>query len=251
VKRALAALTAIAVLSVLNGCTIATGPKTPELLLLSPKSPPAVVFAPVGDSITAGYDGVAGWPDYASREKRLQAAGGWFRVGLRTDQMVAGALERGVPAADVLVLMGCTNDIIAGHPIDECLANWDVLAAEFRMPVIVAAIAPSNTFPAETLAYNAALERHAAEHGWGFIDPWREIRAPDGTYLPGMMLRPDTDPFHPNDVAACLAGARMAEGIYDWVRGHPGPVVIPNASPIQDPEAAIARCRLMGRADGT
>ncbi len=129
------------------------------------------------------------------------------------------ALSRGVPKADVLVIMGCTNDIYVGLPISGCLAQWDRLAATTSDHILVSAIAPFNGHGAEVLAYNAALQAHAQLMGWAFADPYAGAREPDGTYQPGSASDLTVDGVHPSIRTQEAAGAILARAIVNLI--HP------------------------------
>lgn len=173
-------------------------------------------FAAVGDSITAGWAPMNSWTVYTTD---VEYAAGWFQVGLRSDQIVAGALANGKPDADVLVIMGCTNDIDQQLDWKRCLAEWDTLADAFDMPVIVSAVAPSNIWPSSFLDYNAELETHAASQGWTFVDPYAAVRNVNGTFVEGYQRDPAHDPTHPNNAAQEIAGAVLSEAIVAVAHG--------------------------------
>jgi len=187
-------------------------PTTPFTTQPAPVRIAPVTYAAYGDSITAGihvpgYIPMESWTVYIT-DKHITFDSGAFQVGLRSDQIVDSAIARGIPDVNIIVIMGCTNDIAQGVDWHNCLTQWDRLAsAAPNVKVIVSAIAPSDnpTWAAETLAYNTALAAHAAAKGWRFADPYAAVRAYDGSYLPGFQRDPSNDVTHPNDAAQQIA----------------------------------------------
>jgi lysophospholipase L1-like esterase len=231
VRRVLSALLPLgpfAVLLLLSGCALtgtAVAENTPARSAPAastaspaadrPSTPPlppgaetdVVPVVVVGDSITAG----TGPTDRADRPgpqswqhgfwgAPLEFRGGWAVPGATTEQMRAGAAGL---TADVLVLLGGTNDLATGvgWPASQEHLRGVVAAVDVDH-VVLSAIPPSDTGPARAVEYNQRLADLSQEQGWEFVDPWVTV-SQGGAWVPGT----SPDGIHPTPEAAAQAGA--------------------------------------------
>ncbi len=89
----------------------------------------------VGDSITAGDEPLAGdsvtgrgsWVP-AAEGPPLRFLGGWAVPGSTTQAMVDGVAGQRTPDADVLVLLGGTNDLTVDVPTSLTVAHLEQVA---------------------------------------------------------------------------------------------------------------------------
>ncbi|MEP6477862.1 MAG: SGNH/GDSL hydrolase family protein [Rhodoglobus sp.] len=175
-----------------------------------------VSFAAVGDSMTAWVDeagvsrGDRSWVNHIPA-KHLHLVGGWAQGGAQTSLM----MQNVTPVdADVLVIMAGTNDLGDqwGVPMQERLDHILAIAQTVgARHVVLSAIPPLDLAPQWSTEYNAVLQQFAATMGWSWVDPWVQLRAPDGHYING--LTPDG--AHPTPagfetVAQVLASAIRA-----------------------------------------
>lgn len=176
----------------------------------------------VGDSITEadsgdfdqGDIGPGSWAAYADGAG-VQVTGGWAHAGATTadmlagvtDEVAAGAIEE--PPA-MLVLMGGSNDIDDGVPIPTILDNLSAIARTLGAArVTVSTVPPEAEVQSAVDELNAELPVLAAQQGWRFVDPMVDVRAPDGSWLPGM----STDGVHPTQRGARLIGERIGAAV--------------------------------------
>ena len=176
----------------------------------------------VGDSITeadsddfdGGDIGPGSWANYAQGDG-VRVIGGWAHAGATTEDMLAGVLADVTsgairPGPAVLVLMGGSNDIDAGVPIPTILHNLsEIPRAVGAEQVTLSAVPPEAPVQDAVDALNAQLPGLAAREGWQFEDPLVDVRAPDGSWLPGM----SDDGVHPTQRAAELIGRRLGAAV--------------------------------------
>lgn len=175
----------------------------------APTTPAEVTFVAVGDSITAwtaplpqpGTERAGSWVPSALAPPAV-FAGGWAVPGALTADMV----EHVTPYdADVLVLLGGTNDLSNGVGWADSSDHLERIVETAGVPdVVLSAIPPCDARPEATLAYNADLADLAAQHGWDYVDPWTAVSI-DGSFRPGA----SEDGVHPDLAAAEQAGARL------------------------------------------
>ncbi|MGY1741940.1 MULTISPECIES: SGNH/GDSL hydrolase family protein [unclassified Blastococcus] len=178
-------------------------------------APVLTSFAVVGDSITAGgavIDGAvvaggASWVPAADAATGLRLVDGWAVPGARTTDMLAGVPPM---AADVLVVMAGTNDVMQVRPWEESAAALEgIVATAGARRVVVVAIAPNDVVTPARQQYDAALARLAAARGWTHVDPWGAADAGDGTWVPGA----SADGVHPEAAVAAEAGRRIGAAL--------------------------------------
>jgi acyl-CoA thioesterase-1 len=171
-------------------------------------------FAVVGDSITAGtlplegsaVRGANSWIPSASDDARLEFVGGWAAPGATTTEM----REATQPiAADVLVLLGGTNDL--GTAVTWSVIESDLLsivATSGTPTVVLSAVPPHDAFPEEVQRLNGHLEDLALRSRYSFVDPWADMST-EGRWIPGT----SDDGIHPTEQVAALVGDRLAAAI--------------------------------------
>lgn len=188
-----------------------------------PAGEDAPSFVVVGDSITAGDQPLVG-DDVAGRGSWVPAAegpplrflGGWAVPGSTTQAMVDGVAGQRTPDADVLVLLGGTNDLTAEVPTEVTVAHLEQVAQTVDAgEVLLVAVPPKDAQPDQVLALNEVLAGEAADRGWGFVDPWRAVSA-QGRYASGT----SPDGVHPVQSVADDAGQRIREALLEEVHGR-------------------------------
>jgi acyl-CoA thioesterase-1 len=166
-------------------------------------------FAVIGDSITAGSEarssatapGPGAWLRWVGGAP-LKLQDGWAAPGASTADMRAHA---GPSTAEVLVMLGGTNDISRGIDWADSAADLRAIAASVGSGSVLAlAIPPSDAHPVERGGFNVALAQLAADEGWGYLDPWTSVDA-GGAYAPGASL----DGIHPTPEVARLVGEQV------------------------------------------
>ncbi|MGY1845022.1 SGNH/GDSL hydrolase family protein [Modestobacter sp. SYSU DS0875] len=218
----------IAVLAVLlTGCGPAGGGGSAEpgpaasssASAAAPATPDSVTVAVVGDSITAGVDpedseadpGEESWLLGADAPP-LDVGTGWAVPGTTTAQM-----RDGVTAfdADVLVVMAGTNDLQRDVPWSDTRENLVRLVDEADVePVVLAAVPPLDSRPADAVAFNGRLADLADAQGWTFIDPWSEFSS-EGSYRPGA----SPDGVHPTPMVAFAVGRAVRDALLSGAAG--------------------------------
>ncbi|MGY1821284.1 SGNH/GDSL hydrolase family protein [Geodermatophilus sp. SYSU D00079] len=171
-------------------------------------------FAVVGDSITAGFAAVLGttvndrssWIPFADEDERVGFAGGYAVPGATTAVMRDGV---GPVDADVVVVMGGTNDLREDVPWEAVRDNLLQIVATTDVPtVLLSAVPPQDDHAAGVLELNARLEQLATEQGWQFVDPWSGMSA-EGAWVAGG----SDDGIHPVEQVVALVGERLAGAI--------------------------------------
>jgi hypothetical protein len=193
-----------------TGC-VAETPASPTWAAVAQidPAPDCAGVAIVGDSITSWeppyrLDPAQTWVTTAVADG-LNHRGGWARPGARLDQMLANVSP--APDACYLVIMGGTNDIVAGIPDDARISAIEAIVATVDAEhVVLSAVAPLGLDPKAGLAWNDALAAHAAAEQYSFIDPWSQFRDGAGWTL-GASLR---DAVHPTPATAETVGHRIA-----------------------------------------
>lgn len=172
----------------------------------------------VGDSITEadsgdfdqGDIGAGSWANYADGQG-MRVTGGWAHAGATTADMLAGVSNDVATGAihqppALLVLMGGSNDIDEGVPIQTILDNLSAIARTLGAKrVIVSAVPPEAAVQSTVDELNSRLPALASQEGWRYADPMVDVRAPDGSWLPSM----SEDGVHPTQRGAELIGERL------------------------------------------
>jgi hypothetical protein len=211
-KRWIVAAAVIVAATVTAGCTPLPAAQPTlewEPVAAHAPAPTCAGVAIVGDSITSWeppyrLDPAQTWVTTAVADG-LDHRGGWARPGARLDQMLANVTP--APNACYLVIMGGTNDVVAGIPVDARISTIEAIVATVDAEhVVLSAVAPLGLDPQAGLAWNDALAAHAAAERYAFIDPWAPFR--DGAlWTPGASLR---DAVHPTPATAAAVGHRIA-----------------------------------------
>ena len=201
--RARAVLAGCASAVVLAGCTAGPAPAAGS------RPAPVLRVSAIGDSVTeadsvdfgSGRIGAGSWVAHLEGPD-VAVVGGWAVSGSTTADMVAGA--RGIPAADVLVLMGGTNDVRTGVPLATTLADLTTLGEQNEADVVLlCSVVPSSDFLEGTEALNAAFPALARTNGWEYADCAGTVRERDGDWVGGA----SPDGVHPSRAAATEIGA--------------------------------------------
>jgi acyl-CoA thioesterase-1 len=188
-----------------------------------PRADPASVAA-LGDSITARYRLSYSYPDLLGRWRGIPVHN--FGVsGDTTAQMVdrlADVLDSG-PTPQVVVILGGTNDIARGMPVEETLRNLQTIAERVRdsrrRPVLVCP-PPSGAFRLDRAqALRAGLRDYARAQGIAFVDPWPAMEDPArrGWSRPELAL----DVLHPNEQGQYILAEQIARAL-GWQVPPPG-----------------------------
>jgi lysophospholipase L1-like esterase len=181
-------------------------------------TPPATVAA-VGDSITAGYLAPVSWPMLVSQwdDATVTDLG---HPGWATATMVEHFGDAIATGAQMIMIMGGTNDCAYGVPVSQAAANIAsmVTAAEQagRRPLLIGPLpregndstgAPDNTC---LLNLRAAESAYASANGVTFVDPWATFSVPNAfqtLYVDGT---------HPNADGAFLLATLVAQTV-GWI----------------------------------
>ncbi|MDR6970111.1 SGNH/GDSL hydrolase family protein [Leifsonia shinshuensis] len=177
-------------------------------------TPPGIRFAAFGDSITASTDRLGlpthwTWVATASTGD-VHDVGGYRHYGDTTADILAGTQP--IPDADVAVVMAGTNDApVDGEPDPRTLTNIEKIFDKAGVPRrILSAVAPrDDDRAAETLRLNEELRSLAARSGWTWVDPWTDVRTPDGRWRPGTTV----DGIHPTPASGHAAGVVLRAAI--------------------------------------
>jgi acyl-CoA thioesterase I len=177
--------------------------------------------AALGDSITARYRLKYSYPDLI-HEWRGVPVDNFGVSGDTTAQMRERlpALLRTTPLPQVVIVLGGTNDVARGMPVEDTLRNLQLIAQEIRaagaQPVLVAP-PPSGAFRLESIrAVRAGLNDYARREGIVLVDPWPAMEDPA---RPGWM-RPELalDTLHPNERGQVVLAREIARAM-----GWPAP----------------------------
>jgi lysophospholipase L1-like esterase len=190
--------------------------------LTTPLPPPdsarPVTIAVLGDSNTTGFSGTleAGVAAGTAWVTRLPAeftvVGGWAVDGSTASAIADAAVE--MPDVELVIVMAGTNDIATGVPTEITLNEIARIAdAVGAQAMAVCAIPPLGWSPRAAQELNSALEAHAEAHGWLFIDPWVEMRNPDGTWVAAY----ETDGVHTSAEGYAAAGDQIGAQLREWL----------------------------------
>ena len=186
-----------------------------------PSGDPASVAA-LGDSITARYRLAYSYPDLLGRWRNVPVQN--FGVsGETTAQMLDRLREVLDGPSQVVVILGGTNDIARGMPVEETLRNLQTIAERVRdsgrRPVLVCP-PPSGAFQLDRAqALRAGLRDYAGRQGIVFVDPWPAMEDPArrGWLRPELAL----DVLHPNEQGQYVLAEQIAKAL-GWPVPPPG-----------------------------
>jgi lysophospholipase L1-like esterase len=168
--------------------------------------------AAVGDSITAGYLAPVSWPTLMTAwdTGTITNLG---QPGWTTGTMAEHFNDALATGAQVITIMGGTNDCGYGVPISQTAANIAsmVTAAEQagRRPVLIGPLPREGGDPC-LLSLRAMEAAYASANGITFVDPWDAFSGPDAfqtLYVDGT---------HPNAQGAFLLASVVADTL-GWV----------------------------------
>lgn len=173
---------------------------------------PASVAA-LGDSLTARYRLPFSYPDLLARWRGIPVHN--FGVSGNTTAQMLERLDEVLasgPTPQVVVILGGTNDIARGMPVEDALANLRTIAEKVRdsgrRPVLVCP-PPSGSFQRERAeALRAGLRDYARGQGFVFVDPWPAMEDPArrGWARPELAL----DVLHPNERGQYVIAEQIA-----------------------------------------
>jgi hypothetical protein len=131
------------------------------------------------------------------------------------------------PDACYLIVMGGTNDVVAGVPVESRLVALEAIIATVGAErVVLSAVAPLGLDPNAGVAWNEALAAHAVAERYSFIDPWSSFRDGFG-WVAGASL---PDAVHPTPATAAVVGQRIAAQLERFaIVDKAGPAVLPLA----------------------
>jgi len=168
--------------------------------------------AAVGDSITAGYLAPVSWPTLMTTwdTGTITNLGhpGWTTATMA--EHFGDALATG---AQVITIMGGTNDCGYGLPVDQAVANIGSMATAAeqagRRPVLIGPLPRDGDNPC-LLTLRAAESAYASANGIMFVDPWDSFSGQNAfqtLYVDGT---------HPNAQGAFLLASLVADQL-GWV----------------------------------
>jgi lysophospholipase L1-like esterase len=220
------ALTGVA----LTGCaaSVASAAHRKQPVSNRPNDTEGKTFIVFGDSLTAGKGNhlVFGLPPVYSwlghLDSKLTWVGGAAVSGATAAQVESMRVP--TPAADLAIYFFGTNDRRHGRSVEQMAHDLivfnDSLPRKTRptLPCFVA-IGPqgSGALSPAVATWNAQVRRQAAQIGWGYLDPWRFLRANQAHGGLGQWSAATThqDPLHPT-----VAGSKLlARGMEDAVAG--------------------------------
>jgi lysophospholipase L1-like esterase len=181
-------------------------------------APPATIAA-VGDSITAGYLAPVSWPSLIGRWDKAKVTDlghpGWATATMA--EHFADAIASG---AEVITIMGGTNDCAYGVPVDQVVVNVASMVRAARdagrRAVVIGPLPRAGSDSAGAphndclLSLRAAESRYAAANRVMFVDPWPAFSGP--TAFQALYV----DGTHPNARGA-LVLARVVARSFGWI----------------------------------
>lgn len=156
----------------------------------------------LGDSITQGYGLRFGYPELLRIWRPVAVHNLGARGDTTTDMLsrLPTVFATG-PLPQTVVVMGGTNDVGRGWPVETSVRNLQLILRSIRdvgrQPLLVIP-PPAGRLPREKLeALCRALRAHARREQVAFVDPWPAMEDPR---RPGALL-PDLtdDQLHPNE----------------------------------------------------
>jgi len=196
---------------VLAGCS--AGDDGPTEAVTPSAAPEPLRLAVIGDSNTTGLSGtleqgVAAGTAYVAQleDPGVEFVGGWAHDGASSELMARQVPA--VPDVDVLVVMAGTNDAAQGIDASRRAAALDNMARTVAADrTVLLAVPPIDVRPAQAIDLNAELKALAEARGWGFHDPWVDLRTPEGTWAEPYRL----DGLHTNAAGYTALGDDMGD----------------------------------------
>ncbi|CAQ02345.1 SGNH/GDSL hydrolase family protein [Clavibacter sepedonicus] len=192
-RMARGAVSALAAVLLLAGCTSANPQPTPTTTEGAPEPSASASTAPedlvrivvMGDSNTNGFVGTLpqgidqgmAYVDYVVGDP-LTFAGGWGTDGATSTVMAANTPT--VEDVDIALIMIGTNNRIAQVP--DTQLDADILQTVEKLApkdTVILAIPPQNASPETPPEVNAHLEQFAEAQGYHFFNPWKNLTNKD------------------------------------------------------------------------
>lgn len=179
-----------------------------------------VKIAGAGDSIiigpgATGQCGSLYWQALRRGGKTPFYSVGNFAVsGMRTDQIAAQIAQAAAAGADMLVINGGTNDVLASFTEAQVranlIANWDEARRRGMEPIDVGMLPTNNAGTVYRHANNEIWRKlYCAKHGIRSVDAWSVLSNEDGGFASGM----NADSYHPSSVGAIAASAQLEQAL--------------------------------------
>jgi len=177
--------------------------------------------AALGDSLTARYRLKYSYPDLLGAWRGIRV----YNFGVSGDttaqllERLPGVLETG-PTPQVVIVLGGTNDIARGLPVEGALRNLQLIAQGVRevgrQPVLVIP-PPCGAFHLDSIqALRAGLRDYSRREGIVLVDPWPAMEDPA---RPGWMRAElALDPLHPNEQGQFILAREISRAL-----GWPSP----------------------------
>jgi len=189
--------------------------------------------AVVGDSLSAGRSRFLGnglddksWMTYAQGDG-IEFAGGWAKAGATVEEMAAAVSP---VDADLLVLMGGTNDVRLGTSFAQARSSYEsIIETVGADRVLIAAIPPYERAPEAATTYDVDLASWAYGEGYAVVDPWTFARGDDGLFAPGA----SADGIHPTYSGYARLGRAFRDLILE--------TIVPSDAITSGPEASDDR----------
>lgn len=171
-----------------NGYSPAVAEVTIASSTSAPPTPPRFLnptaVAAIGDSITLGQYSPISWPS----ELPIWLPVPVTNVGISgntTEQMLGRFTDATSIGAQMIVIMGGTNDCQFGWPTTRSMAAIESMASQAidagSEPVLVGPL-PRDNVPAPCLlSLRAAISAYASTAGLRFVDPWATFELPAGS----------------------------------------------------------------------
>jgi lysophospholipase L1-like esterase len=173
-------------------------------------------LAAIGDSLTARYRLAFTYPDLLGRWRGIPVLN--FGVSGDTTAQMRARLDDLLgsgPTPQVVVILGGTNDMARGMPVEDALRNLQSMAERVRgsgrRPVLVCP-PPSGSFRLDRAeALRRGLRDYARAEGILFVDPWPAMEDPGRRGWP----RPELalDALHPNEQGQYVIAEQIARAL--------------------------------------
>ncbi|OUE08022.1 esterase [Clavibacter michiganensis] len=218
-RMARGAVSALAAVLLLAGCTSGNPQPTPTATEAEPAPSASATTAPedmvrivvMGDSNTNGFVGTLpqgidqgmAYVDYVVGDP-LTFAGGWGNDGATSTFMAANTPT--VEDVDVALIMIGTNNRLAGIP--DTQLDTDILETVGKLApkeTVILGIPPQNASPETPPQVNAHLEEFADAQGFHYFDPWVNLTNKDDKWRTEFFR----DGIHTNMTGYKLMGAEV------------------------------------------